>query len=163
MHLVVNMAEHTSEALKLIEREYHDSTTFTFTTGNEPGTIRLIRTACKAFEKRGDEKSGCPLQFTSYLKRKGIANNPLIHFRGNRFNIIFASGARVYYLHNHIIDFLTNVWGTSNRLLKAVLEDISNSKYIAGCKALGIVDELITRPLWNLIYTYLMFLIIMPN
>lgn len=85
MHLVVNMAEHASETFKLIERNYHESPSFAFTSDNEPGTVRLIRTSCKAFEKRGDEKSGCSLQFTSYLKRKGISNNPLIHFRGNRF------------------------------------------------------------------------------
>jgi len=70
MHLVVNMAEHATETLKLIERNYNEQSTFAFTNDTEPGTIRLIRTSCKAFEKRGDEKSGCPLQFTSYLKRK---------------------------------------------------------------------------------------------
>ncbi len=54
MHLVVNMAEHTSESLKLIERNYSSPAVFAT---NEPGSIRLIRTVCKAFEKRGDEKS----------------------------------------------------------------------------------------------------------
>ena len=151
MYLIVNMAEHTSEALKLIEKNYPDTTSAAFTSDSEPGTIRLIRTACKAFEKRGDEKSGCPLQFASYLKRKGIANNPLIHYKGNRFNVIFANGARVFYLHTHIVDFLQNVWGTPNRLLKAVLEDASNTNYIAGCKALGIIDKVITRPLWRIL------------
>lgn len=151
MHLVVNMAEHASESFKLIERNYSDNSKFAFHSDNESGTLRLIRTACKALEKRGDEKNGCPLQFTAYLKRKGIAKNPLIHFRGNRFNVIFANGARVYQLHNHIVDFLQNVWGTPNRLLKAVLEDASNDNYIAGCKALGLIDKLITGPLWRIL------------
>ena len=53
MHLVVNMAEHASETLKLIERNYHESSSFAFASDSEPGTIRLIRTACKAFEKKG--------------------------------------------------------------------------------------------------------------
>ena len=145
MHLVVNMAEHTSEALKLIERNYDSHSTHVFTNESEPGTIRLIRTVCKAFQRRGD---GCPLQFSSYLKRKGLAKNPLIHFRGNRFN---ANGARVYYLRDQISDFLQNVWGTPNRLLKAVLEDILIDNYMAGCKALGIIDKLITGPLWRLL------------
>ena len=87
------------------------------------------------------------MQFTSYLKRNGIAKNPLIHFRGNRFNIIFAN----YSLHNHITDFLKNVWGTPNHLLKAVLEDATNDNYIAGCKALGLIDKLITGPLWRIL------------
>ena len=39
---------------------------------SEPSSIRLIRTACKAFERRGDEKRGCPLQFTAHLKKEGF-------------------------------------------------------------------------------------------
>ena len=71
MHLVVNMAEHASESLKLAERNYNSPTgpSAIYIT-NEPATIRLIRTACKEFERRGDEKSGGPLQFSAYLKRK---------------------------------------------------------------------------------------------
>lgn len=61
MHLVVNMAEHASETLKLIKRNYEDTSKFAFNTDNESGTIRLLRTACKAFERRGDERNGCPL------------------------------------------------------------------------------------------------------
>ena len=95
MHLVVNMAEHTSESLKLIEQNHDQPTTHAVYTTNEAGTVRLIRTACKALERRGDEKSGCPMQFAAYLKKKGISKNPLIHFRGNRFNILFANGACV--------------------------------------------------------------------
>ena len=69
MHLVVNMAEHSSESLKLTEQNYDQPTTHAVYATNEPGSIRLIRTACKAFERRGDEKSGCPLQFAAYLKK----------------------------------------------------------------------------------------------
>lgn len=38
----------------------------------------------------------------------------------------------MYYLREHIINFLTKAWGTPNRLLKAVLEDATNNVYIAG-------------------------------
>ena len=147
MHIVVNMAEHASESLKLFENAASDSEP----QEGEAGTIRLIRTACKAFEKRGDEKSGYPLQFTTYLKKQGVEANPLIHFRGNRFNVVFANGGCVYYLREHMINFLTKSWGTPNRLLKAVLEDASNNLYMAGCKALGLIDKFITGPLWRIL------------
>ena len=151
MHLVVNMAEHCSESLKLMEQTTIPSATTEHAIHNkgESGTVRLIRTACKAFERRGDEKSGCPLQFATYLKRKGVACK-LIHFRGNRFNIIFANGARIYYLYQHITDFL-KLWGTPNRLLKAVLEDITSDVNVAGCKALGLINKFITGPLWRIL------------
>ena len=55
----------------------------------------------------------------------------------------------MYYLHKHIVDFLKNCLGPWNKLLKAILDDASNELYIAGCKALGLIDKLITGPLWR--------------
>ena len=148
MHLIVNMAETIAESLKLFEKAHMDDTQQSEV---ESGTIRLVRTACKAFEKRGNEKSGYPLQFNTYLNKHGIERNPLIHFRGNRFNVIFANGGRVYYLHQHIVNFLSNVWGTPNKLLKSVLDDVSKDLHVAGCKALGLIDKHITGPLWRIL------------
>lgn len=80
MHLVVNMAEHSSESLRLTERNFNLPTTkHVIHKQGESGTIRLIRTTCKAFEWRDDEKSGCPVQFATYLNRKGIECK-FIHF-----------------------------------------------------------------------------------
>ena len=135
MHLVVNMAETVSESLKLFEKAHMEDTQMS---DSESGTIRLMRTVCKAFERRGNEKSGYPLQFNTYLNKHGIEHNPLIHFHGNRFSVIFAN-------------FLTNVWGTPNRLLKSVLEDVSNEVHVAGCKALGLISKHITGPLWRIL------------
>ena len=146
MHFITGMAEHTAEAIRLFESAESDTPS-----SGEAGAIRLIRTACKAFQRRADEKSGCPVHFTTYLRRHGIQKVPLANFRGNRFNIIFLNGARVFYLHKHILDFLSNCWGPQNKLLKAILEDASNELYIAGCRALGLIDKLVTGPLWRIL------------
>ena len=58
-------------------------------------------------------------------------------FRGNRFNIIFYDAAGIYYLSSLMMDYLKCSHGQLNRLLQAVLSDLSSPKYIAGCKALG--------------------------
>ena len=73
------------------------------------------------------------------------------NFKGNRFNILFANSGRVYYLQKHIVEFLIKTWGTPNWLLKAVLDDAQNDTYVAGCKALGLIDKLITGPLWRIL------------
>ena len=39
---------------------------------NKCGTIRSVRTVCKAFERRGNERSGYPLQFNIYLDKHGF-------------------------------------------------------------------------------------------
>ena len=127
MHLLVNMAENVTEALRLFEN-------VNGTSDNESCTVRLGRlgrTACKAFSKWACEKSGCPLQFSSYLKQS-IDNNPLINFRSNRYNVLFANGGRVYQLNEHIVNFLRKVWGTSNRLLQAFLNDAESDLNMAG-------------------------------
>ena len=146
-----SMAETTSEAIRLFEKAHYKNSDLEVSENTEAGTIRLIRTACKAFERRGDEKSGCAVQFHTYLRRLGVKKVHLAHFRGNRFNIVFLNGARVFYLHKHMIEFFTKVWGPQNKLLKSVLDDANNELYISGCRALGLIDKFITGPLWKLL------------
>ena len=69
IHFVVSMAETTSEAIRLFEKAHHKDSDLEVSENTEAGTIRLIRTACKAFERRGDEKTGCAVQFHTYLRR----------------------------------------------------------------------------------------------
>ena len=57
--------ENIKEALRLFENANG-------TSDNESCTVRLVRTAYKHFSRRVCETSGCPLQFSSYLKQQGI-------------------------------------------------------------------------------------------
>ena len=91
------------------------------------------------------------MQFHTDLRRLGAKKVHLAHFRGNRFDIVFLYGARVFYLHKHMIEFLTKVWGPQNKLLKSVLDDTNNELYTSGCRALGLIDKFITGPLWKLL------------
>ncbi len=63
-------------------------------------------------------------------------------FRGNRFNILFYDAAGVYYLKSYMIEYLTRHHGSD--LLKAVLVDLQSDYNIVGCKALGIIDKVVT-------------------
>jgi len=56
------MTETVSETIHLFKKAHHEDVS----ENKEAGTIRLIRTACKAFEHRGGEKSGCAVQFHTY-------------------------------------------------------------------------------------------------
>ena len=48
-------------------------------------------------------------------------------------------------------DFFKNVWQTPNQLLKAVSADLAVPEHLAGCKALGIINKVITGPLWRVL------------
>jgi hypothetical protein len=74
MHLVGNMAEHTCESLKLIERNFDTPVAHAFST-DESGTVRLIHTACKALERRGCEKVDALYSFKLTSKEKKSAHS----------------------------------------------------------------------------------------
>lgn len=122
-----------------------------FSRKSESGTVRLIRTVCKALSKHGNEQCGVYQAFTSYLSSKAIKKNPLATFKGNRFNILFYDAGALYYISDLVKAFFKDVWQTPNQLLHAVNQDIQVPEYVAGCKALGLVNKIITGPLWRVL------------
>ena len=155
LHYLVGVAECTEEVIKIWEASVTESTE----TFGSSGTQRLIRTACKALHHRGSQQCGSSSLFRSYLKQQGICKIPLAQFIGNRFNILFYDAAGIYYLKGHIIQFIESIHGTqANRLLQSVLKDTKNTVFISGCRALGLIDKIVTGPLWRkLEETYLIW------
>lgn len=127
----------------------------TFSKSDESGCFRLIRSACKAFARRGDEKCGCYGAFRTYMQpfltENRMMSLPLQPFKGHRFNILFQNAACLYFLHPHMIAFLEKSDTENKRLLKSVLSDLHVSFYVAGLNALGLISKMVTTPLWNLL------------
>ena len=156
MHVLVGMADATSSTLLQWETTRFDSpagaAVSTITASkSEAGIVRLVRTTCKAMCRHGSEQSGVYQPFTTFLKSNDIVKNPLAPFRGNRFNILFYDAGVVFHLAPLIKKFLTDVWQTPNKLLKAVLADVKVPEFLAGCKALGLINKIVTGPLWRVI------------
>ncbi|XP_065887842.1 uncharacterized protein [Dysidea avara] len=146
LHFIVGLADTAESVLKAWESticEVGDQ-------GRTSGTQRLIRTACKAFHHKGSEQAGCSVRFRTYCRGNGVTKIPLAAFRGNRFNIIFYDAAGIYYLKSHMEMYLLQHHHSAlNRLLQAVLSDLKVPQYIAGVKALGIIDKVVTGPFWR--------------
>jgi len=49
--------------------------------------------------------------------------------------------------------FFCEAWQTTNQMLRAVLCDIQVLEYLAGCRALGLINKAITGPLWHILET----------
>ena len=146
LHFLVGLADCAEETLKVWEAK---SATEKESPGSS-GTQRLIRTACKAFHCKGSQQCGSYALFHTYLKEKNIHKIPLAHFVGNRFNILFYDAAGVYFLKDHMIHFIDEVHSMlANRLLQSVRSDLTNPCYIVGGRALGLIDKIITGPLWR--------------
>ena len=69
-------------------------------------------------------------------------------FRGNRFNILFYDAGAIFYISDLMTKFFKEVWQTPSQLLRAVFSDIQVPEHLAGCKALGLVNKVVTGPLW---------------
>ena len=153
MHVIVGMADTAASTLKeweamSLQGPVHHAV---INRDSEAGTVRLIRTACKAFQKHGSEQSGVYAHFTAFLKSNGLNKLPLAKFKGNRFNILFHDAGALFYIAPLVVKFLQDVWSTPNQLLRAVLEDIQVPEYLSACKALGLVSKVVTGPLWRLL------------
>ena len=56
----------------------------------------------------------------------------------------------MYFLKSHMKEYLWHHHpGALNRLLQAVLSDLQVSHFVAGARALGIIDKVITGPFWR--------------
>ena len=156
LHLLTSMADAVSASFKTFESNFLDGKKVGATAefgihvfNTASGCIRLVQNACKALSRGGDEKNGCHRHWKVYKHGVNLSKTFFLPFRGNRFNVVFMFGGRVYYLINHIKEFLGTVHGTTNGLLKALLADAKEPLYVAGCKVLGIVNKAISAPLWR--------------
>ena len=116
------------------------------------GSVRLIRIACAAFRKRGNQVAEMTPYFDAYLNEL----NPLIkaeleQFEGNRFNIIFHNARNIYYHRDHTLYFIQDAVPTVNCLLLAVAEDVHSKVFLAGVRALGLIGKFITGPYFKIV------------
>ena len=114
----------------------------------ESGMLCLMRMVCKAVSHRGCEKSGRMISFEICMEEKNIFHLPVYQFLGNRFNILFKNAADIYYLYDHLVDFFDHI-ELENRLLVAVHWDLKLLAYKVGCRAFGLIEKLVTGPLWR--------------
>ena len=112
---------------------------------------RLIRTACKSAQERGCKKSEKIVCFATYLKNEfGITSIPLIPILGNWLNILFVNAAGVYFLYDQLFNFFRRI-EDNNKLLDAIHWDLEVLTFKIGCRALEVIEKLITGPLRKMI------------
>ena len=111
LHFLVELADQAEVCLKVWENiifkgQNVGSLLHGWYSNGELGTLHLIRTVCKYVQYRGCEKSGRMVTFEIFMEELNITRLPIYQFLGNRFNILFLNGAGVYFLFDHLINFL---------------------------------------------------------
>ncbi|WAQ97662.1 hypothetical protein MAR_030352 [Mya arenaria] len=115
-----------------------------------PASIQILKNISSTMSDRASTQ----IKFNQLLEdfrtdENGLRSVPLERFRGSRFNILFRNAANVFFLEHQIRTYLAIEH--SNRLLASINHDINVPEYVAGCKSLGLISELITVPLWCII------------
>ena len=83
LHLLVGMADAAASTLVQWEATHFSEDpagSGVLVRKSESGTVRLVRTACKALCKHGSEQSGVYQPFTVYLLSNNLPKNPLASF-----------------------------------------------------------------------------------
>ena len=143
LHFIVALADTEEACLKLWEGVvFSDTKKFgslnhgSYSNG-ESGALRLIWSVCKLVQEHGCEKSGRMVSFSTFMKETNQMDTlPPYPFLGNRFNILFVSGAGVFYLYPFLADFFNNL-SLDNKLMSAVYRDLQVLHFRVACQALG--------------------------
>ena len=154
LHFLVGLADQAEACLKVWENiifkgQNVGSLLHGGYSNGELGTLHLIRTVCKYVQYRGCEKSGRMVTFEIFMEERNITRLPIYQFLGNRFNILFLNGAGVYFLFDHLINFFDQI-ELDNRLLVAVYWDLKVLAFKVDCRVLGLMEKLVTGPLWRI-------------
>ncbi|VDI15710.1 Hypothetical predicted protein [Mytilus galloprovincialis] len=149
----VNLASQAESGLKLWEQSVLESESFHQFTYNQ-NTSDFIRASTKLCVPGADEKSGYGQLFLTFLKQLDIpVDLKMSTFHGHRINLLFSMGAAVFFHREHIKEFIDSFFSITERnsLITSVYHYVDNPVYLAGCRAFGIVDKILTGPIWRII------------
>ena len=89
------------------------------------------------------------MPFASYVKGEfDITSIHLYPFLRNQFNILFFNGAGVCFLYDMLLYFLRKI-KLNKKLPEGVHWDLNMLAFRVGCRALGLIEKLVTGPLWK--------------
>lgn len=142
VHPLDSFAKAADKALKAFDHQ-HNISASTFSHRSSSSAQALIYAIAKVFHKDG---SGVPHELKVFLESKGILKTIVHYFVGERFHIYFHNGGAVYFVAPILKEFFSKVWGTPNRLLQAVNQDLSSEPLLDACRALGLLGKQFTAP-----------------
>lgn len=151
LHVVHNMGVQAEAAMKewlslILLTDSHGG----FHTSNSRVYDMLFEISKLCSYTHGDQRNGRASHWRAYLQKLKKSNH-IISFLHHRFNVYFVLGGAVYFHRSHLLEFLQKNMKSDNFLLKSVLEDIGKKVYLAGFRALGMFNKLISGPLWRVI------------
>ena len=150
LHVIANLGSVANESLKEFEDLAVSNIVRQGFKTNNAHSHDILYEISKAFTvAHGYQKAGAAHYWNAYIKGKK-AKNHFVNMKGERINVLFVLGGAAYFHKFHVVDFVSNFSVQTNSLLTAILDN-EDEVYLASFRALGIVDKLITGPLFRLV------------
>ncbi|GFO34539.1 WD repeat and hmg-box DNA-binding protein 1 [Plakobranchus ocellatus] len=111
-HFLLGLSSGCDGALKTVEADINfklgrdADTKFSRFKSTENASSRFVRTACAILGPRGDQKSGCRVEWLAFCEERDISSK-LPSYRSNRFNCFFEGAARLIQNLPTIREFLS--------------------------------------------------------
>ena len=148
LHVVHNMGLYAETAMRewlkiVCLTEKHGG----FTTSNSRVYDLLFEISKLCSYTHGDQRNGKAPYWEAALDKKGCTNK-ITSFLHHRFNVYFVLGGAVYYHLDDLKEFLPTL-ETENFLVTSIRSDLNTKVYIAGFRALGIFNKLVSGPVYR--------------
>ena len=111
-------------------------------------TTRVIRTTCDVLGSCGDQKNGCPTDWTTFCENFQIPS-----FKVNRFNCFFHAAAALIHHHREINKLFSSgiLPDNINLKLQSVSLDVADERVLCLLCAVALFYVKVTGPYWWLI------------
>ncbi|GFR61946.1 hypothetical protein ElyMa_000117500 [Elysia marginata] len=158
-HFLLGLSSSSESALKEVEKEIGRKlgrdlcVKFKkFSSAGESSVARYIRTACAILGPRGNQKSGCRVEWLAFCQEQDVpVCSRLPSYKSNRFNCYFEAAARLIQLHETILSFLNGSYlSHSNLLIDSVREDNKDCLLMALVAVVAFFFLHFTCPYWQL-------------
>ncbi|GFS27350.1 nucleoprotein TPR-like [Elysia marginata] len=156
-HFLLGLSSQIDAALKAVESELDKKlgrdafSKFAKYKSAETATSRFVRTACAILGPRGDQKSGCRLEWLAFCEERDVSSK-LPSYRSNRFNCFFEGAARLIQNLSTIQEFLSGSFlGHDNLLIDSVRKDSNDRNLMILVSTLGFTYLHFTGPYWQFV------------
>ena len=149
MHPLDTIAKEADKVLQYFEKQSHLKPLATDNSKGESETAILLRAASKMFNST---KWSCRSGLSKHLEERGapLEGSLFPRYVGNRFNILFLLGGKLFVYKQHILEYF-NTNSPTNKVQLQVQKDLDSAKFNSTLRALGLINKLITGPWMQMI------------
>ncbi|KAF8354765.1 hypothetical protein PRIPAC_96388 [Pristionchus pacificus] len=143
LHTIANLTNVVLEILAEHER---------IVTGKEvpdlsPTVFAVVKEVARLFGDRSAGMHGCALEFKAWSKQN-LSDCSFPSFLGHRFNVVFLLAARIFSQKQKLVQIIDECGGSKVELVK--LAELLRLPLISEhLQILGMIDQLVTGPLWR--------------